>query len=162
MPQLDQVTYLSQSFWLWFFFIGFFFATLIFILPKLSRVFKLRREALTSIYYLRTGFFRESSTACLDLSSACVLDSLDIKKEVSDAAALRATEKVEIQSVRRRVALKCASFFVPFHWIWNKKYHQESLTAVQLDLAYSLVIHPLLDVVESEKPLMLVVLRGDN
>lgn len=47
MPQLDKVTFLSQFFWLCFFYIGFYFLILKFFLPKMSLVLKLRKNKLT-------------------------------------------------------------------------------------------------------------------
>ena len=44
MPQLDKVTFLSQFFWLTFFFIGFYFLILKYFLPKMSRILKFRKE----------------------------------------------------------------------------------------------------------------------
>ncbi len=47
MPQLDKVTFLSQFFWLCFFYIGFYFLILKFFLPKMSLILKLRKNKLT-------------------------------------------------------------------------------------------------------------------
>ncbi len=47
MPQLDKVTFLSQFFWLCFFFIGFYFSILKFFLPKMNLILKLRKNKLT-------------------------------------------------------------------------------------------------------------------
>lgn len=44
MPQLDKVTFLSQFFWLCFFFLGFYYILLKFYLPKVSRILALRRK----------------------------------------------------------------------------------------------------------------------
>ncbi len=44
MPQLDKVTFLSQFFWLCFFFLGFNYVVLKFYLPKISRILALRRK----------------------------------------------------------------------------------------------------------------------
>lgn len=46
MPQLDKITFLSQFFWLCFFYIGFYFLVLKFVLPKISLLLKLRRNKL--------------------------------------------------------------------------------------------------------------------
>lgn len=46
MPQLDKITFLSQFFWLCFFYIGFYFLVLKFFLPKISLLLKLRRNKL--------------------------------------------------------------------------------------------------------------------
>ena len=48
MPQLDKVTFLSQFFWLCFFYIGFYFLVLKFFLPKMNRILKLLKNKLTS------------------------------------------------------------------------------------------------------------------
>ena len=47
MPQLDKVTFLSQFFWLCFFYIGLYFSILNFFLPKMSLILKLRHDKLT-------------------------------------------------------------------------------------------------------------------
>ncbi len=47
MPQLDKVTFLSQFFWLCFFYINFYFLILKFFLPKMSLILKLRKNKLT-------------------------------------------------------------------------------------------------------------------
>lgn len=44
MPQLDKVTFLSQFFWLCFFYFGFYYIILKFYLPKISRILSLRRK----------------------------------------------------------------------------------------------------------------------
>ena len=44
MPQLDKVTFLSQFFWLCFFYLGFYYIILKFYLPKISRILALRRQ----------------------------------------------------------------------------------------------------------------------
>jgi predicted SprT family Zn-dependent metalloprotease len=44
MPQLDKVTFLSQFFWLCFFYLGFYFMIQKFYLPKISRILSLRRK----------------------------------------------------------------------------------------------------------------------
>jgi len=47
MPQLDKVTFLSQFFWLCFFYIGFYYILVKVYLPKLSRILALRKKKLT-------------------------------------------------------------------------------------------------------------------
>nr|YP_009647136.1 ATP synthase F0 subunit 8 [Chloropicon maureeniae]QBX98797.1 ATP synthase F0 subunit 8 [Chloropicon maureeniae] len=44
MPQLDQVTYFSQFFWLCFFFFGFYVCMVKYFLPALSRLMKVRQS----------------------------------------------------------------------------------------------------------------------
>jgi hypothetical protein len=46
MPQLDKVTFLSQFFWLSFFFLGFYLFLAKTFLPKMSRVLKVRSRYL--------------------------------------------------------------------------------------------------------------------
>nr|YP_009720865.1 ATP synthase F0 subunit 8 [Scherffelia dubia]YP_009720880.1 ATP synthase F0 subunit 8 [Scherffelia dubia]QGP70667.1 ATP synthase F0 subunit 8 [Scherffelia dubia]QGP70680.1 ATP synthase F0 subunit 8 [Scherffelia dubia] len=162
MPQLDIVSFLSQSFWLWFFFIGFFFNVLMFILPKLARIVKFRLRSFKRFYIRGIFKIRKNSKACFKRSSACVLNSLDINKGISDTDVVRATENVEIQTLRKRLATKSARLFSFFHNNWGKKYHKRSLIEVELGLSYSLVIEPGFD--QSQKPLMAVVLLpgGEN
>ena len=47
MPQLDKVTFLSQLWWCFFFFLGFYFVIHKFFLPKISRILKLRKKTIT-------------------------------------------------------------------------------------------------------------------
>lgn len=44
MPQLDQVTFLSQFFWLCVFFFGFYFVICKYFLPKMGRTLKFRKK----------------------------------------------------------------------------------------------------------------------
>jgi len=44
MPQLDKVTFLSQFFWLCFFYLGFYYIILKFYLPQISRILALRKR----------------------------------------------------------------------------------------------------------------------
>ena len=44
MPQLDQVTFLSQFFWLCLFFFGFYFVICKHFLPKMGRILKFRKK----------------------------------------------------------------------------------------------------------------------
>jgi len=55
MPQLDKVTFLSQFFWLCFFYLGFYYVVLKFYLPKISRILALRRK--------KMGFSGEATLA---------------------------------------------------------------------------------------------------
>ena len=48
MPQLDKVTFLSQFFWLCFFYLGFYFFVLKYLLPKMSRIIALRKRKMGS------------------------------------------------------------------------------------------------------------------
>jgi hypothetical protein len=47
MPQLDKVTFLSQFFWLCFFYLGFYYTLLKYFLPKISRVLTLRKRKMS-------------------------------------------------------------------------------------------------------------------
>jgi len=58
MPQLDKVTFLSQFFWLCFFFLGFYYIILKFYLPQISRILALRRKTM--------GFSQEGMTTLQD------------------------------------------------------------------------------------------------
>ena len=56
MPQLDQVTFFSQFFWLFFFFIAFYLLLLKNFLPSLSRILKYRKNKIT---YSQQGVLKE-------------------------------------------------------------------------------------------------------
>ncbi len=60
MPQLDKVTFLSQFFWLCFFYIGFYFLILKFFLPKMSLILKLRKKKLASSQDNVNNFIQEN------------------------------------------------------------------------------------------------------
>ena len=47
MPQLDKVTFLSQLWWCFFVFLGFYFVIHKSFLPKISRILKLRKKKIT-------------------------------------------------------------------------------------------------------------------
>nr|YP_001315094.1 ATP synthase F0 subunit 8 [Chlorokybus atmophyticus]ABO15093.1 ATP synthase F0 subunit 8 [Chlorokybus atmophyticus] len=49
MPQLDQVTFLSQFFWLSIFFFGYYIIVVKNFLPKISRILKLRNKKIKGI-----------------------------------------------------------------------------------------------------------------
>jgi hypothetical protein len=44
MPQLEKLTFLSQFFWLCFFFLSFYIALLKFFLPQISQILKVRQK----------------------------------------------------------------------------------------------------------------------
>ena len=46
MPQLDKVTFLSQFFWLCFFYLGFYYIISKIYLPQISRIIALRKKKL--------------------------------------------------------------------------------------------------------------------
>lgn len=48
MPQLDKVTFLSQFFWLCFFFLGFFYVVSKYYLPQIGRILALRKQKMAS------------------------------------------------------------------------------------------------------------------
>lgn len=60
MPQLDKVTFLSQFFWLCFFYLGFYVVVLKFVLPKLSRILKLRKKKMTNSQEGITTLYQEN------------------------------------------------------------------------------------------------------
>lgn len=48
MPQLDQLTFFSQFFWLCFFYLGFYLVLVKYFLPKMSRILKVRNMKMNS------------------------------------------------------------------------------------------------------------------
>lgn len=53
MPQLDKVTFLSQFFWLCFFYLGFYYQVQKYYLPKISRILTLRKKKMN---FTQEGF----------------------------------------------------------------------------------------------------------
>jgi F0F1-type ATP synthase membrane subunit b/b' len=60
MPQLDKVTFLSQFFWLAFFYIGFYFIVLKHFLPKMTRIMKLRKRKMAFSQTGANSLFQEN------------------------------------------------------------------------------------------------------
>nr|YP_008802542.1 ATP synthase F0 subunit 8 [Monomastix sp. OKE-1]AGZ90195.1 ATP synthase F0 subunit 8 [Monomastix sp. OKE-1] len=48
MPQLDQLTFFSQFFWLCFFYLGFYLVLVKYFLPKMSKILKVRNMKMNS------------------------------------------------------------------------------------------------------------------
>jgi hypothetical protein len=49
MPQLDNFSFFSQTFWVLFFFLSFYFLNLYYVLPGLAAVLKLRKHVIASV-----------------------------------------------------------------------------------------------------------------
>lgn len=84
MPQLDTVTYLSQFFWLCFFFLGFYFAIVQFFLPKMARILKFRQEKMEKIQEQSSSYMSDSETQ-LNARWANFLACLEIQRKIASA-----------------------------------------------------------------------------
>lgn len=77
MPQLDKVTFLSQYFWLCFFYFGFYYVLLKFYLPQISRIFSLRQKKIGTLNQETTTLVQENEQVRRDsqelLSRAFIL-----------------------------------------------------------------------------------------
>ena len=94
MPQLDTVSYMSQFFWLCFFFLGFYFSLVQFILPKMARILKFRQEKMAKIQLQSSSYLSETQTQ-QDKRWASYLACLEIQKKLAHAGAARNKEAFE-------------------------------------------------------------------
>lgn len=94
MPQLDTVTYMSQFFWLCFFFLGFYFSLVQFFLPKMARILKFRQEKMNTIQSQSSSYLSETE-AQQDKRWASYLACLEIQKKLAHAGAARSKETLE-------------------------------------------------------------------
>lgn len=104
MPQLDTVTFMSQFFWLCFFFFGFYLCLVQFILPKMARILKFRQQKILKIQKART----ENKISHKRWES--YLSCLNIQKKLAEANITRAKEISE-ESWQNSVALKSYEHF---------------------------------------------------
>lgn len=114
MPQLDKVTFLSQFFWLLFFYIGFYFLILKFFLPKMSLILKLRKNKLAGSQNnvnslmqenqkVRTNYETLFNTALTTSKSAFNANFKRIEKWLNDT--VENTEKKHYQSLNKTYIL---------------------------------------------------------
>ena len=94
MPQLDTVSYMSQFFWLCFFFLGFYFSLVQFTLPKMARILKFRQEKMAKIQLQSSSYLSETQTQ-QDKRWASFLACLEIQKKLAHAGAARNKEAFE-------------------------------------------------------------------
>lgn len=80
MPQLDKVTFLSQFFWLCFFFISFYFGIVKFVLPKLSRILKYRKKT------KNTSEIIQNSGLVKDVSQFDIIKPLSSEEVISPSS----------------------------------------------------------------------------
>nr|QGP70620.1 ATP synthase F0 subunit 8 [Tetraselmis sp. CCMP 881] len=91
MPQLDLVSYMSQFFWLWFFFLGFYLALVQHFLPKMARILKFRHKKMASIQDQSSGY-QEAIQAQEANRWNKYSSFLDIQKKLSEAGLERKKE----------------------------------------------------------------------
>lgn len=91
MPQLDIVSYMSQFFWLWFFFLGFYLALVQHFLPKMARILKFRQKKMASIQDQSSGY-QEAIQAQEANRWNKYSTYLDIQKKLSEAGLERKKE----------------------------------------------------------------------
>lgn len=94
MPQLDTVTYMSQFFWLCFFFLGFYFSLVRFILPQMARILKYRQEKMKMIQTQSSSYLSETQTQ-QDKRWSSYFACLEIQKQLAQAQTTRKKEVVQ-------------------------------------------------------------------
>jgi len=104
MPQLDTVTYMSQFFWLCFFFLGFYFSLVQFFLPKMARILKFRQEKMSKIQTQSSSYLSETQTQ-QDKRWASYIACLEIQKQLAQAETTRKKETIE-ESWENTLSLK--------------------------------------------------------
>ena len=124
MPQLDKLTFLSQSFWTFVIFFTFYFTVLHTYLPRLARILKLRRKKLLSGSsgagtYVNEGrevsgsydrLLRESVENSREGVSQTVGDSLDWLE-----SSISATNSQSLNSAQRLYLTACANISAKEH-----------------------------------------------
>ena len=104
MPQLDTVTFMSQYFWLCFFFLGFYFSLVQYFLPKMARILKFRQEKMTKIQAQSSSYLSETQTQ-KGKRWASYLACLEIQKQLAYAETTRKKELIE-ESWENSLSLK--------------------------------------------------------
>ena len=104
MPQLDTVTFISQYFWLCFFFLGFYFSLVQYFLPKMARILKFRQEKMTKIQAQSSSYLSETQTQ-KEKRWASYLACLEIQKQLAYAETTRKKELIE-ESWENSLSLK--------------------------------------------------------
>nr|YP_010470409.1 ATP synthase F0 subunit 8 [Tetraselmis marina]UVF37897.1 ATP synthase F0 subunit 8 [Tetraselmis marina] len=104
MPQLDTVTYMSQFFWLCFFFVGFYFVLVQFFLPKMARILKFRQEKMAKIQGQSSLYLNERSVQ-QEKRFAHYTACLDIQKKLADTSGIR-TKNISEEAWENEAALK--------------------------------------------------------
>ena len=133
MPQLDQVTFFSQFFWLCVFFFGFYFVISKDFLPKMGRILKFRKKKMNlsaegvQSMHQENEKVRASSKAVvengLNTSSNLLLSHLQSMESFLNSV-ITSTNKKELQnsntlyvewvgdnSIRQQIALQAAAPF---------------------------------------------------
>lgn len=94
MPQLDTVTYMSQFFWLCFFFLGFYFSLVQFFLPKMARILKFRQHKMTQIQTQSSSYLSETQIQ-QERRFVSYWSCLEVQKSIAHASATRTKETLE-------------------------------------------------------------------
>lgn len=137
MPQLDKVTYLSQFFWLCFFFLGFYFSLVQFFLPKMARIFKFRQEKLLQIQNQSSSYLSETDTQQKKRWTS-YLACLDIQKKFALTETSRIKEKAE-EAWENSIALKSnANLHEAF--VHEKKTFNQHMFSQNASIAYLFLI----------------------
>jgi hypothetical protein len=84
MPQLDLVSYMSQFFWLWFFFLGFYLVLVQYFLPKMARILKFRQKKMSSIQ-TQSSRYQEAIQMQEENRWSRYNSYLEIQKKLSEA-----------------------------------------------------------------------------
>lgn len=96
MPQLDHVTYFSQSFWLTVFFLSFYVVLVKALLPKVSTTLKLRRKlAEPRVSNTQKDLFAHTATVHDKVLMGSLLESKSIIANTSEA-----TQKWSIETMQ--------------------------------------------------------------
>lgn len=106
MPQLDIVSYMSQFFWLWFFFIGFYLTLVQHFLPKMARILKFRQKKMSSIQDQSSGY-QEAIQAQEANRWSKYSTYLEIQKKLSEAGLERKKEITE-ESWQNKISAICS------------------------------------------------------
>nr|YP_007890644.1 ATP synthase F0 subunit 8 [Jakoba bahamiensis]AGH24138.1 ATP synthase F0 subunit 8 [Jakoba bahamiensis] len=86
MPQLDKVTYLSQFFWLVFFFFSFYLILLKTMLPKIVTILKIRKKKIDSIFSEIHSYKKEESNILSNYDSLLKVSFSKSKSSIDTAA----------------------------------------------------------------------------
>jgi len=126
MPQLDTVTYMSQFFWLCFFFLGFYFSLFQFFLPKLARILKYRQEKMLKIQTQSSSYLSETQTQ-QDKRWASYLACLEIQKQLAQAETVRKKELIE-EFWENSLSLKTQETFTKAFFYENQLFKEHMLS----------------------------------
>lgn len=137
MPQLDTVTYMSQFFWLCFFFLGFYFALVQLFLPKMARILKFRQEKMAKIQGQSSLYLNERSVQ-QEKRFAHYTTCLDIQKKLADTSGLR-TKNITEEAWENEAALKSQQIFHEV-FVYDNAAFNEHMLGQNSSIAYLLLM----------------------